>query len=139
MSTKLDFQLKVLVHQQQLELSFFKNVAKTQSVPFPSHKGIRFKVIFILINALYLEKEAWWPRNVSYLALIKCGVWAILKNKKAWPLFHYTGRIVIYKRNDFPGITEGCFGNLAKHCRVTHIDRPIGCLIGIHIHRNQNK
>ena len=28
MSTKLDFQLKLLVHQRQLELSFFKSVAK---------------------------------------------------------------------------------------------------------------
>ena len=29
MSTKLDFQLKLLVYQKQLELSFFQNVAKT--------------------------------------------------------------------------------------------------------------
>ena len=28
MSTKLDFRLKLLVYQGQLELSFFKNVAK---------------------------------------------------------------------------------------------------------------
>ena len=28
MSTKLDFQLKLLVNQKQLELSFFQNVAK---------------------------------------------------------------------------------------------------------------
>ena len=29
-STKLDFQLKLMVYQKQLELSFFKNVSKTQ-------------------------------------------------------------------------------------------------------------
>ena len=62
MRTKLDFQLKLLVFQLQLELSVFKNVAKTQSVPFPSYiiVVIRCKVIlnFILIKALYLEKKA---------------------------------------------------------------------------------
>ena len=29
MSTKLDFQLKLLVYQKQLQLTFFQNVAKT--------------------------------------------------------------------------------------------------------------
>ena len=62
MRTKLDFQLKLLVFQLQLELSVFKNFAKTQSVPFPSYiiLVIRCKVIlnFILIKALYLEKRA---------------------------------------------------------------------------------
>ena len=34
MSTKLDFQLKPLVYQKQLELSFFQNVAKTTKRSF---------------------------------------------------------------------------------------------------------
>ena len=34
MSTKLDFQLKLLVYQKQLELSFFQNVAKTTKRSF---------------------------------------------------------------------------------------------------------
>ena len=34
MSTKLDFQLKLLVYQKQLELSFFRNVAKTTKRSF---------------------------------------------------------------------------------------------------------
>ena len=61
MSTKLDFQLKLLVYQKQLELSFLQNVAKPQSVPFSSYIVfvIRCKVIFISFEALYLEKKAW--------------------------------------------------------------------------------
>ena len=62
MSTQLDFQVKLLVYQKQLELSFFQNVAKTTklSVPFPSYIVfvIRCKVIFISIKALCLEKKA---------------------------------------------------------------------------------
>ena len=34
MSTKLDFQLKLLVYQKQLELSFFQNDAKTTKRTF---------------------------------------------------------------------------------------------------------
>ena len=34
MSTQLDFQLKLLVYQKQLELSFFQNVAKTTKRSF---------------------------------------------------------------------------------------------------------
>ena len=34
MSTKLDFQFKLLVYQKQLELSFFQNVAKTTKRSF---------------------------------------------------------------------------------------------------------
>ena len=41
MSTKLDFQLKLLVNQKQLELSFFQ---KPQSVPFPSYYSICHQV-----------------------------------------------------------------------------------------------
>ena len=37
MSTKVDFQSKLLVYQRQLELSFFKNVAK--------HKLFLFRLI----------------------------------------------------------------------------------------------
>ena len=60
MSPKLDFQLKLLVYQIQLQLLFFQNVAKTQSVPFPSYMifVVRCKVIFISIKALYLEYKA---------------------------------------------------------------------------------
>ena len=56
MSTRLDFQLKLLVYQKQLELSFFQNVAKKQSVPFSSYIVfvIRCKVIINLMKALYL-------------------------------------------------------------------------------------
>ena len=42
---------------KQLELSFLKNGAKTQSIPFSSYTVfvIRCKVIFISIKASYLE------------------------------------------------------------------------------------
>ena len=56
MSTKLDFQLKLLVHQRQLELSFFKIVAKHKLFLFRLIVlDIRVKIIFISIKALYLE------------------------------------------------------------------------------------
>ena len=57
MSTKLDFQLKLLVYQKQLELSFLQNVAKTTKRSFSSYIVfvIRCKVIFISIKALYLQ------------------------------------------------------------------------------------
>ena len=57
MSTKLDFQLKLLVYQSQLKLSFFKNVAKHKVflIPFYIVLVIWCKIIFISIKALYLE------------------------------------------------------------------------------------
>ena len=57
MSTKLDFQLKLLVYQNQLELSFFQNVAKTTKRSFFLLYSIviRCKVIFISIQTLCLE------------------------------------------------------------------------------------
>ena len=57
MSTKLEFPLKLLVYQKQLELSFLQNVAKTTKRSFSSYIvfAIRYKVIFISIKALYLE------------------------------------------------------------------------------------
>ena len=44
MSTKVDFQLTLLVYRKQLELSFFKNVVKTRSVSFPSIYSICHQV-----------------------------------------------------------------------------------------------
>ena len=56
MSTKLDFQLKLLVHQRQLELSFFKIVAKHKLflsvLHSVCHQG---QDNFYLDKALYLE------------------------------------------------------------------------------------
>ena len=44
MSTQLDFQLKLLVYQKQLELSFFQNVAKTTKRSFSLLYSICHKV-----------------------------------------------------------------------------------------------
>ena len=70
MSTKLDFQLNLLVYQKQLELSIFQNVAKTQSVPFSYYKVITCNVIFISIKALYLGKL---DNHAMCLVLPLCG------------------------------------------------------------------
>ena len=44
MSTKLDFHLKLLVYQKQLDLSFFKNVAKTTKRSFSLSYSIYHQV-----------------------------------------------------------------------------------------------
>ena len=78
MSTKLDFQLKLLVHRRQLELSFFKIVAKHILFLFRLTGisyivlVIRVKIIFISIKALYLEKKACKLIDVSMLCVLLC-------------------------------------------------------------------
>ena len=55
MSTKVDFQSKLLVHvyQRQLELSFFKNVAKHKYCSFP----VLFSVGHQGQDYFYLDKS----------------------------------------------------------------------------------
>ena len=53
MSTKLDFQLKLLVYQKQLELSFFQNVAKTTKRPF----SLLYSICRQMQGHLHLDKS----------------------------------------------------------------------------------
>ena len=53
MSTKLDFQLKVLVYQKQLELSFFQNVAKTTDRSF----SLLYSICHQVQGHLHLDKS----------------------------------------------------------------------------------
>ena len=84
MSTKLDFQLKLLVHQRQLELSFFKIDAK--------HKLFLFRLIYSVGHQgqdnFYLDKSiVSWIESLQIdrcnhamcLIVPLCGVLAILK------------------------------------------------------------
>ena len=53
MSTKLDFQLKVLVYQKQLELSFFQNVAKITKRSF----SLSYSICHQVQGHLHLDKR----------------------------------------------------------------------------------
>ena len=53
MSTKLDFQLKLLVYQKQLELSFFQNVAKTTKHSF----SLLYSICHQVQGHLHLDKS----------------------------------------------------------------------------------
>ena len=75
---------------KKIELSFFQNVAKTQSVPLPSYIVfvIRCKVIFISIKHCTLNRKL--DNHAMCFVLPLCGVQVlvILKNKKVCLLFH---------------------------------------------------
>ena len=53
MSTKLDFQLKLLVYQKQLELSFLQNVAKTTKHSF----SLLYSICHQVQGHLHLDKS----------------------------------------------------------------------------------
>ena len=53
MSTKLDFQLKLLVYRKQLELSFFDNVAKTTKRSF----SLLYSICQQVQGHLHLDKS----------------------------------------------------------------------------------
>ena len=53
MSTQLDFQLKLLVYQKQLELSFFQNVAKTTKRSF----SLLYSICHKVQGHLHLDKS----------------------------------------------------------------------------------
>ena len=53
MSTELDFQLKLLVYQIQLELSFFQNVAKTTKRSF----SLLYSICHLVQGHLHLDKS----------------------------------------------------------------------------------
>ena len=53
MSTKLDFQLKLLVYQKQPELSFFQNVSKTTKRSF----SLLYSICYQVQGHLHLDKS----------------------------------------------------------------------------------
>ena len=96
MSTKLDFQLKLLAYQKQLELSFFQNVAKTTKRSF----SLLYSICHQVQGHLHLDKSIvpWIESLITTQCVLFCpcvGVFAILKNKKVWLLFHCKSSIVI--------------------------------------------
>ena len=96
MSTKLDFQLKLLVYQKQLELSFFQNVAKTTKRSF----SLLFSICHQVQGHFHLDKSIvpWIESLITTQCVLFCpcvGVFAILKNKKVWLPFCCKSSIVI--------------------------------------------
>ena len=70
MSTKLDFQLKLLVYQKQLELSFFQNVAKTTKRSFFP----LFSICHQVQCHLHLDKSIvpWIERLITTQCVLFC-------------------------------------------------------------------
>ena len=96
MSTKLDFQLKLLVYQKQLELSFFQNVAQTTKRSF----SVLYSIGYQVQRHLHLDKSIvpWIESLITTQYVLFCpyvGVFAFLKNKKVWLLFHCKSSIVV--------------------------------------------
>ena len=87
MSTKLDFQLKLLVYQKELELSFFINVAKATKRSF--FLLFLYSICHQVQCHLHLDKTiVHFDNHAMCIVLPLCGVFAILKNKKVLLLFH---------------------------------------------------
>ena len=96
MSTTLDFQLKLLVYQKQLELSFFQNVAKTTKRSF----SLLYSIGHWVQGHLHLDKSivTWIESLITTQCVLFCpyvGVFAILKNKKRLDYFPLQIQIVL--------------------------------------------
>ena len=83
MSKKLDFRLKLLVYQKQIELSFFQNVAKTTERSF----SLLYSIGHQVQGHLHFDKSIvpWIESLITTQCVLFCpyvGVFAILKNKK---------------------------------------------------------
>ena len=96
MSTKLDFQLKLLVYQKQLELSFFQNVAKTTKLSF----SLLYSICHKVQGHLHLDKSIvpWIESLITTQCVLFCpcvGYLPFWKIKKVWLLFHCKSSIVI--------------------------------------------
>ena len=70
MSTKLDFQLKLLVYQKQLELSFFQNVAKTTKRAF----SLLYSICHQVQSHLHLDKSIvpWIESLITMQCVLFC-------------------------------------------------------------------
>ena len=96
MSTKLDFQLKLLVYQKKLELPFFQNVAKTTKRSF----FLLYSICHQVQGHLHLDKSI--VSGIESLITTQCvlfcpyvGYLPFWKIKKVWLLFHCKSSIVI--------------------------------------------
>ena len=95
MSTKLDFQLKLLVYQKQLELSLFQDVAKTTKRSF----FLLYSICHQVQGHFRLDKSIVpWIKSLittqcvlfcPYVGYLPC--WKI----KVWFLFHCKSNIVV--------------------------------------------
>ena len=70
MSTQLDFQLKLLVYQKQLELSFFQNVAKTTKRSF----SLLYSICHKVQGHLHLDKSIvpWIESLITTQSVLFC-------------------------------------------------------------------
>ena len=96
MSTNLDFQLKLLVYQKQLELSFFQNVSKTTKRCF----FLFFSICHQVQDHFHLDKSIvpWIEILITTQCALFCpcvGCLPFWKIKKVWLLFHCKSSIVI--------------------------------------------
>ena len=96
MRTKLDFQLKLLVYQKQLELSFFQNVAKTTKRSF----SLLYSICHKVQGHFHLDKSIvpWIESLITTQCVLFCpwvGYLPFWKIKKVWLLFHCKSSIVI--------------------------------------------
>ena len=96
MSTKLDFQLKLLVYQKQLELSFFQNVAKTTKRSF----SLLYNICHQVQGHLHIDKSIvpWIESLITTQCVLfyPCvGYLLFWKIKKVWLLFHCKSSTVI--------------------------------------------
>ena len=97
MSTKLEFQLKLLVYQKQLELSFFQNVAKITKRSF----FLLYSICHQVQGHFHLDKSIlpWIESLITTQCVLFALIWGIShfekKNKKVWLLFHCKSSIVV--------------------------------------------
>ena len=102
MSTKLDFQLELLVYQGKIESSFFKNVAKHNFFLFLLYSaGHQVQYYFHLDKSIASSIRKLDTCNHTMCLIVPlCGVLAILKNKKKFDFF-YIANPLLYVQNIF--------------------------------------
>ena len=111
MSTKLDFQLKLLVYQKQLELSFFQNVAKTTKRSF----SLLYSICHQVQGHLHLDKSIvpWIESLITKQSVLFCpcvGYLLFWKIKK-FGFFSIANPVLSYFRYIF----AHCFTSIEKN------------------------
>ena len=121
MSTKLDFQLKLLVHvyQKQLELSFFQNAAKTTKQSF----SLSYSICHQVQGHLHLDKSIvpWIESLITTQCVLFChcvGYLSFWKNKK-FGFFSIANPVLSY----FQYIFAHCF--TSKLRKIKRKDKEI--------------
>ena len=119
MSTKLDFQLKLLVYQKQLESSLFQNVAKTTKQSF----SLSYNICHQVQGHLHLDKSSvpWIESLITTQCVLFCpcvGYLSFGKNKK-FVFFSIANPVLSY----FQYIFAHCF--TSKLRKIKRKDKEI--------------